>query len=104
MFPTFQARLYGLDPTAEYMLMMDFVPVDDKRYRYAFHRYIVTIITRFKLVSISLFLYRIFCISNLKDEFYIWKFYYYFTLGNTVFIKYLIDLRGMTLNFKSNIR
>ncbi|PSN31265.1 T-box transcription factor TBX1, partial [Blattella germanica] len=37
MFPTFQARLYGLDPLAEYMLMMDFVPVDDKRYRYAFH-------------------------------------------------------------------
>jgi len=38
MFPTFQVRLYGLDPVAEYMLMMDFVPVDDKRYRYAFHR------------------------------------------------------------------
>ncbi|XP_069699030.1 T-box transcription factor TBX10-like [Periplaneta americana] len=37
MFPTFQARLYGLDPLADYMLMMDFVPVDDKRYRYAFH-------------------------------------------------------------------
>ncbi|XP_060841854.1 T-box transcription factor TBX10-like [Rhopalosiphum padi] len=37
MFPTFQVRLYGLDPAAEYMLMMDFVPVDDKRYRYAFH-------------------------------------------------------------------
>jgi T-box protein 1 len=38
MFPTFQARLYGLDPLADYMLMMDFVPVDDKRYRYSFHR------------------------------------------------------------------
>ncbi|GFG33511.1 hypothetical protein Cfor_07562 [Coptotermes formosanus] len=37
MFPTFQARLYGLDPLADYMLMMDFVPVDDKRYRYSFH-------------------------------------------------------------------
>jgi hypothetical protein len=40
MFPTFQARLYGLDPLADYMLMMDFVPVDDKRYRYAFHRWV----------------------------------------------------------------
>lgn len=38
MFPTFQVRLCGLEPNAEYMLMMDFVPVDDKRYRYAFHR------------------------------------------------------------------
>ncbi|KAK7602274.1 hypothetical protein V9T40_009715 [Parthenolecanium corni] len=37
MFPTFQVRLFGLDPAADYMLMMDFVPVDDKRYRYAFH-------------------------------------------------------------------
>ncbi|CAB3373724.1 Hypothetical predicted protein [Cloeon dipterum] len=37
MFPTFQVRIYGLDPNADYMLMMDFVPVDDKRYRYAFH-------------------------------------------------------------------
>ncbi|KAL0266601.1 UNVERIFIED_CONTAM: hypothetical protein PYX00_009098 [Menopon gallinae] len=37
MFPTFQARLYGLDPLSDYILMMDFVPVDDKRYRYAFH-------------------------------------------------------------------
>ena len=37
MFPTFQVRLYGLEPTAKYILMMDFVPVDDKRYRYAFH-------------------------------------------------------------------
>lgn len=38
MFPTFQCRLYGMDPQVDYMLMMDFVPVDDKRYRYAFHR------------------------------------------------------------------
>ena len=37
MFPPFQVRLFGLDPTAKYILMMDFVPVDDKRYRYAFH-------------------------------------------------------------------
>lgn len=38
MFPTFQVRLYGLDPQANYIMLMDFVPVDDKRYRYAFHR------------------------------------------------------------------
>lgn len=40
MFPAFQARLGGLDPSADYMLIMDFVPVDDKRYRYAFHRWL----------------------------------------------------------------
>lgn len=38
MFPTFQVRLCGLDPQAMYIMMMDFVPVDDKRYRYSFHR------------------------------------------------------------------
>ncbi|KAF2361464.1 Transcription factor T-box [Trinorchestia longiramus] len=37
MFPTFQVRLYGLDLSSDYMLMMNFTPVDDKRYRYAFH-------------------------------------------------------------------
>ena len=37
MFPPFQVRLQGLDPSSKYILMMDFVPVDDKRYRYAFH-------------------------------------------------------------------
>ena len=29
-----QVRLYGLDPMEDYMLVMDFVPSDDKRYRY----------------------------------------------------------------------
>lgn len=37
MFPTFQVRVGGLVPDAKYMMLMDFVPVDDKRYRYAFH-------------------------------------------------------------------
>ena len=37
MFPTFQVKLYGMDPLSDYMLMMDFQPLDDKRYRYAFH-------------------------------------------------------------------
>lgn len=37
MFPTYQVRIYGMDPMETYNLMMDFVPVDDKRYRYAFH-------------------------------------------------------------------
>lgn len=44
MFPTFQVRLRGLDPSADYILMMDFLPVDDKRYRYAFHRYVILVI------------------------------------------------------------
>ncbi|XP_076806522.1 T-box transcription factor TBX1-like [Clavelina lepadiformis] len=37
MFPTFQVKVFGLDAESDYILMMDFVPVDDKRYRYAFH-------------------------------------------------------------------
>ncbi|XP_012251081.2 T-box transcription factor TBX10 isoform X2 [Athalia rosae] len=37
MFPTFQCRIFGLDPNTDYLLVMDFVPCDDKRYRYAFH-------------------------------------------------------------------
>ncbi|KAL0972766.1 hypothetical protein UPYG_G00194510 [Umbra pygmaea] len=37
MFPTFQVHISGMDPAVEYVLLMDFIPVDDKRYRYAFH-------------------------------------------------------------------
>ncbi|XP_029027403.1 T-box transcription factor TBX1-A-like [Betta splendens] len=37
MFPTFQVRISGMDPAAEYVLLMDFLPVDNERYRYAFH-------------------------------------------------------------------
>ena len=38
MFPTLKVSLYGVDPKANYMILMDTVPVDDKRYRYAYHR------------------------------------------------------------------
>jgi hypothetical protein len=38
MFPTLQVRVSGMSLTADYVLMVDFVPVDDKRYRYVFHR------------------------------------------------------------------
>ncbi|XP_063289933.1 T-box transcription factor TBX1-like [Pelobates fuscus] len=37
MFPLFQVRLWGMDPASEYSLLLDFLPVGDKRYRYAFH-------------------------------------------------------------------
>lgn len=37
MFPTFQVHMSGMDPAAEYVLLMDFIPVDDKRYRYRFN-------------------------------------------------------------------
>ena len=36
MFPTFQVRLAGLDPHATYTIHLDFVPVEDKRFRYSF--------------------------------------------------------------------
>lgn len=33
MFPTFQVKILGMDALADYALLMDFLPVDDKRYR-----------------------------------------------------------------------
>lgn len=44
MFPTFQIRVTDLDPQAMYIMMMDFIPVDDKRYRYSFHRLVESFI------------------------------------------------------------
>ena len=38
MFPTIRVCLNGLDPDADYSLLMDVVPVDSKRYRYTYHR------------------------------------------------------------------
>ncbi|XP_041090806.1 T-box transcription factor TBX1 [Polyodon spathula] len=37
MFPTYQVKILGMDPVSDYVLLMDFTPLDDKRYRYAFH-------------------------------------------------------------------
>ncbi|CAF0746794.1 unnamed protein product [Brachionus calyciflorus] len=37
MFPTFQVKISDMDMNSDYMLMMDFMPLDDKRYRYAFY-------------------------------------------------------------------
>ncbi|XP_037371581.1 T-box transcription factor TBX10 [Talpa occidentalis] len=37
MFPNFQVKILGMDTLADYALLMDFVPLDNKRYRYAFH-------------------------------------------------------------------
>jgi hypothetical protein len=41
MFPTVKVRLSGLDPAASYIVFLDIVPVDDKRYRYVYHRYVL---------------------------------------------------------------
>lgn len=48
MFPTFQVRISDLDPQAMYIMMMDFIPVDDKRYRYSFHRFVISRATEMK--------------------------------------------------------
>nr|CAD7445403.1 unnamed protein product [Timema bartmani] len=37
MFPTVKVRLTGLDPSASYIVFLDIVAVDDKRYRYVYH-------------------------------------------------------------------
>ncbi|XP_060081061.1 T-box transcription factor TBX20-like [Ylistrum balloti] len=38
MFPTLRVSFTGVDPEVRYMVLMDIVPVDNKRYRYAYHR------------------------------------------------------------------
>ncbi|XP_055343824.1 T-box protein 12-like [Paramacrobiotus metropolitanus] len=38
MFPTIRVSFSGLDCKATYMVLMDIVTVDNKRYRYAYHR------------------------------------------------------------------
>ncbi|XP_075684678.1 T-box transcription factor TBX20 isoform X2 [Rhinoderma darwinii] len=38
MFPTIRVSFSGVNPDAKYIVLMDIVPVDNKRYRYAYHR------------------------------------------------------------------
>ncbi|XP_041104249.1 T-box transcription factor TBX20 isoform X1 [Polyodon spathula] len=38
MFPTIRVSFSGVDTDAKYIVLMDIVPVDNKRYRYAYHR------------------------------------------------------------------
>lgn len=38
MFPIIRVSFSGLEPTSSYAVLMDIVPVDKKRYRYAYHR------------------------------------------------------------------
>ncbi|XP_048578081.1 T-box transcription factor TBX15 isoform X2 [Nematostella vectensis] len=37
MFPAIRVKVSGLDPHAHYILVMDVIPLDGKRYRYAYH-------------------------------------------------------------------
>ena len=38
MFPTVRASFTGLKNDQRYVVLLDIVPVDNKRYRYAYHR------------------------------------------------------------------
>ena len=38
MFPTIRCSFFGIELDARYLVLMDIVPVDNKRYRYAYHR------------------------------------------------------------------
>ncbi|VDL99253.1 unnamed protein product [Schistocephalus solidus] len=38
MFPVVRVSFTGLKPATKYLVLMDIVPVDSKRYRYAYHR------------------------------------------------------------------
>jgi hypothetical protein len=38
MFPSFRVSFNGIKPSEKYMIAMDIVPTDSKRYRYAYHR------------------------------------------------------------------
>ncbi|XP_063675952.1 T-box transcription factor TBX10-like isoform X4 [Bolinopsis microptera] len=37
MFPTIKVSVFGLDPHTKYHMLMDIAPLDDKRYKYAYH-------------------------------------------------------------------
>ena len=38
MFPTVKITFTGIEPDARYLVLLDIIPVDNKRYRYAYHK------------------------------------------------------------------
>lgn len=56
MFPILQVKISGMDPNSCYLLMVDFIPLDDKRYRYAFYRFLFETMKKQKLAQRSLIL------------------------------------------------
>ena len=49
MFPSFKVKVTGLNPKTKYILLMDVVPADDHRYKFADNKWWVTIAKRFAL-------------------------------------------------------
>ena len=45
MFPSFKVKVTGLNPKTKYILLMDVVPADDHRYKFADNKWFVTITT-----------------------------------------------------------
>lgn len=42
MFPSFKVKVTGLNPKTKYILLMDVVPADDHRYKFADNKWYVT--------------------------------------------------------------
>jgi len=42
MFPSFKVKVTGLNPKTKYILLMDVVPADDHRYKFADNKWFVS--------------------------------------------------------------
>lgn len=45
MFPSFKVKVTGLNPKTKYILLMDVVPADDHRYKFADNKWYVELAT-----------------------------------------------------------
>lgn len=43
MFPSFKVKVTGLNPKTKYILLMDVVPADDHRYKFADNKWYVSV-------------------------------------------------------------
>ena len=51
MFPTIKVSVYGMEPHTKYHMIMDIAPLDDKRYKYAYHRSVPDNVTMATMVT-----------------------------------------------------
>lgn len=57
MFPSYKVKVTGLNPKTKYILLMDIVPGDDHRYKFADNKWFVVQTLTFSRVNPNMYTY-----------------------------------------------
>lgn len=70
MFPSFKVKVTGLNPKTKYILLMDVVPADDHRYKFADNKWLVWQCLLLHVLNVNFKLLETNCIFLLMSQLY----------------------------------